>query len=296
MFVVVLDQQYVTCISTKFVFIYLGKADIVFVLDSSVGTGKKEFKTALDFMVGVTSNLGIGRAGVNVGLIVISSKPRVVFDFKKNRDVPSLRKRAGRVRYPGAGSKSKAGTALKLAKSVLFPSSKRKDAAKVIITIISSESLDDVSAPAAALKATGVTSFVIGMGQGFSQPQVDSVATSPQHQMTNIDYSSLMAITPVITDKLKNGKSLASLNFLYCNDIRNLTGFNVHFQRQCTLRTIIYTITTTHLSKIFSDLSFPFCTALGLPDSEGNRPNGKPIKPGRPGGPQKTKGILTYIW
>ena len=207
----VLVQHCNTRISVKFVFNFLGKADIVFVLDSSVGTGRKEFKTALEFMVGVTSNLGIGRAGVNVGLIVITSKPRVAFGFKKYRDVPSLRNRAGRIRYPGAGSKSKAGSALKLAKSVLFPSSKRKDAAKVMITIISSESLDDVSAPAASLKATGVISFVIGMGQGFSQPQVDSVATSPQHQMTNIEYSSLLAITPVITDKLKNGESLARI-------------------------------------------------------------------------------------
>ena len=159
-------------------------------------------------MIGVTSNLGIARNGVKIGLIVISSKPKVVFGFKKYRDIPSLRNKAGRIRYPGAGSKCKAGAALKLAKSVLFPSSKRKDAAKVVVTLISSESIDDVSGPAAALKATGVISVVIGMGQGFSQPQVDSVATSPQHQMTNIDYTNLLALTPVITDKLKNGKSL----------------------------------------------------------------------------------------
>ncbi len=159
-------------------------------------------------MTSVTSNLGIAKGGVNIGLIVITSSPKVVFGFKKYRDIPSLTNRAGKIRYPGAGSKCKAGAALKLAKSVLFPSSKRKDAAKIIVTIISAESLDDVSAPAASLKGTGVISIVIGMGQGFSQPQVDSVATSPAHQMTNIDYSNLLAITPVITDKLKNGKSL----------------------------------------------------------------------------------------
>lgn len=30
---------------------------------------------------------------------------------------------------------------------------------------------------------------------------------------------------------------------------------------------------------------------MGLPDREGNTPTGKPIRPGKPGGPQKTKGI-----
>lgn len=111
-----------------------------------------------------------------------------------------------KIRYPGAGSKCKAGAALKLAKSVLFPSSKRKDAAKIIITLLSSESVDDVSAPAASLKGTGVTCLVVGMGRGFSQPQVDSVATSPELQLTNIDYTNLLAVTPVITDKVKNGE------------------------------------------------------------------------------------------
>ena len=38
-------------------------------------------------------------------------------------------------------------------------------------------------------------------------------------------------------------------------------------------------------------VSFQFCLAMGLPDSEGNTPTGKPVKPGKPGGLQKTKGI-----
>ena len=186
----------------------VGKADIIFVVDSSLGTGRKEFKISLEFMIGVTSNLGITSSGVNIGLIVISSKPKVVFGFKKYRNIPSLRNKAGKIRYPGTGSKCKAGAALKLAKSVLFPSSKRKDAAKIIITLIASSSTDDVAAPAASLKASGVTSMVIGLGQSFSQPQVDSIATSPQHQMTNIDYSNLLGLTPVMTDKVKNSKYL----------------------------------------------------------------------------------------
>ena len=178
---------------------------MVFILDSTIGTGKKEFKTSLEFMAGVTSNLGISKGGVNIGLIVITSNPKVIFGFKKYRDVPSLSNRARKIRYPGVGSKCNAGAALKLAGNSLFPSSKRKDAAKIIVTLISSTSVDDVSAPAASLKATGVISVVVGMGQGFSQSQVDSVATSPEYQMTNIDYSNLLAITPVVTDKLKKG-------------------------------------------------------------------------------------------
>jgi hypothetical protein len=185
-----------------------GKADVVFVLDSTIGTGRKEFKTSLQFMAGVTSSLGISKSGVNVGLIVITSKPKVAFGFKKYRDVTSLTNRAGKIRYPGVASKCNAGAALKVARNTLFPSSKRKDAAKIIVTLISSTSVDDVSGPAASLKAKGVISVVIGMGQGFSQAQVDSVATSPEYQMTNIDYSNLPAITPVVTDKLKKGKCL----------------------------------------------------------------------------------------
>lgn len=165
-------------------------------------------------MVGVTSSLGIAKNGVNIGLIVITSKPRVAFGFKRFRDVPSLRNKAGRIRYPGAGSKCNAGAALKLAQRALFPRSKRKDATKIVVTLIASESIDDVAAPAAALKSTGVISVVIGIGQAVSQPQVDSVATSPEYQMTNIDYSKLLVITPVITDKLKNGKLLDG-NFIY---------------------------------------------------------------------------------
>ena len=159
-------------------------------------------------MISITSNLGITKRGVNIGLIAITSRPRIVFGFRKFRNIPSLRNKGSRVRYPGVGAKCNAGAALKLAKTRLFPRSKRRDAAKIIVTVISSESQDDVAAPAAQLKSTGVVSVVIGMGQGFSQPQVDSVATSPEHQMTNIDYSSLLALTPVITDKLRTGTFL----------------------------------------------------------------------------------------
>ena len=157
-------------------------------------------------MLGVAGSLGLADDGVNVGLIVIGTDTKVLFEFNKFSDLASLKTEADKIGYPGAGASCTAGKALTLAKDDLFAKSKRKDASKVLVSLLSSESTDDVSTPAAELKATGVSSLVLGMGQSFSQPQVDSVATSSDYQMTNVEYDSLLTVTPAVIDKIKNGE------------------------------------------------------------------------------------------
>ena len=181
-------------------------ADIGFVLDASAGTGEKAFKTSIEFMLAVASGIGVGFDAAKIGLIVIGTETKLLFQLNKFSDIASLKTGADKITYPGAGARCTAGKALRLAKDALFPKSKRKEASKILVLLISGESTDDVTSPAAELKAAGVTSLVIGMGQSVSQPQVDSISSSSDYQLTNVEYATLLTITPVVVDKIKNGE------------------------------------------------------------------------------------------
>jgi hypothetical protein len=57
-----------------------------------------------------------------------------------------------------------------------------------------------------------------------------------------------------------------------------------------TYRNHVYVVAALSMLNFLLSRSRFTVLAMGLPDSEGNTPTGKPVKPGRPGGLQKTKG------
>ncbi|GCB81058.1 hypothetical protein scyTo_0022455, partial [Scyliorhinus torazame] len=68
------------------------KADIAFLLDGSWNLGRRRFNLQKNFVVRVTSLLGVGLQGPLVGIVQVSENPKTEFilkEFTNSKDVIS---------------------------------------------------------------------------------------------------------------------------------------------------------------------------------------------------------------
>lgn len=76
-----------------------GKADIIFVLDSSTSVGPENWKLQLQFVNDLTHPLKIGRKAVRVALVTFNTDTKIQFGFDRFTDSRSLQQAVRRIKF-----------------------------------------------------------------------------------------------------------------------------------------------------------------------------------------------------
>ena len=108
--------------------------DIAFLADGSKDVTEINFRLQVKFVTTIAEALLISKEGIHAGFAIISGDGLLVSDFSSNTDTASFLSAIGMSPYPGESRE--AGKSLIFVMDKLFASSGRKNAVKVIITLV----------------------------------------------------------------------------------------------------------------------------------------------------------------
>ena len=118
------------------------KVDLAFLIDGSGSIehyGRGNFKRCLRFVQRIVSKFNFNNRQTRVGVVVYSSRPRLIFSFKRYRNKWSILNAIKRIRYPRGGTRT--GYAMKYCNSRLFRYA-RRGVRKVITLCIQSNPIN----------------------------------------------------------------------------------------------------------------------------------------------------------
>ncbi|XP_043116050.1 collagen alpha-6(VI) chain isoform X2 [Puntigrus tetrazona] len=164
-------------------------ADIVFIVDESGSITSSNFEQVKRFIHRTISGLEVNSDSVRVGMILYSDKPSVEFylnDFVNKTEILNYIKI---IPYRGGGTAT--GAALTFAMNKLFTarrgSRKALGVKQIAIVITDGQSQDDVTAPAAQLRRSGVTVYALGV-KDASEKELKRIGSYPERQFVfNVD-------------------------------------------------------------------------------------------------------------
>ncbi|KAM3614607.1 uncharacterized protein V6R79_016766 [Siganus canaliculatus] len=139
------------------------EADIFFLMDDSGSIKNPDFQEMVDFIVKFFYSFRIGPEFIRMGLVKFASSPALEFDLTTYTTADRLERAVRHIKHEGGGTET--GKAL----SSMEPYFKRAAATRgtkvpeYLIVITDGESTDAVKAPAALLRAQGVTIYAIGI-------------------------------------------------------------------------------------------------------------------------------------
>ncbi|XP_048580980.1 cochlin-like [Nematostella vectensis] len=176
-----------------------GQVELGFIVDGSrsiEASACGNFKRMLDFTQRIASGFGIASSQTRVGVGLYSTFASVPIPFGKYTSLQETVEGIKKLRYPGEGTRT--GRALKLMKTHLFSQSRPK-AHKVLIVLTDGTSVDDVKAPAKALRESGVEVFAVGIGEHYRPRELKDIATDTGHVLT-AGFRDLMSVERKLRD------------------------------------------------------------------------------------------------
>ncbi|KAI2655063.1 Collagen alpha-6(VI) chain [Labeo rohita] len=187
-------------------------ADIVFIVDESGSITRTNFDLMKRFLHRTVSGLEVKSDSVRVGMVLYNERPSAEFyldTFVNKSDILNYIKI---IPYRGGGTST--GEAIKFAKNYLFTKTRgsRKDLGvkQIAVVITDGESQDDVTAPAAELRRSGVTVYALGvknasveeLKQIGSYPDREFVFSVDSFQMlTSLEKSLRKSLCKVVVDR-----------------------------------------------------------------------------------------------
>ena len=99
-------------LAERFWLLFLGcraKIDLAFVIDGSGSIeayGKGNFQRCLNFVRAIVSQFRINNGQTRIGVVLFSSRPRLIFDFRRYRRKSQVLNAISRIRYPRGGTKT----------------------------------------------------------------------------------------------------------------------------------------------------------------------------------------------
>lgn len=181
------------------------RIDLVFTIDGSGSIeayGRGNFKRCLRFVKNMVRSFTISRRYVRVGIVVYSSRSRMILTFNQNRGVNSILRTIDRIRYPRGGTRT--GAALSYAYSRLLATS-RKGRSKIAIVMTDGRSQDNVRGPANLMRRRGVKIFCLGIGRRYSMGQLLQMSGNRRNVFT-ADFKSLGSVVRAIKQKACKGE------------------------------------------------------------------------------------------
>ena len=197
--------------------LFPGKADIVFLLDSSKQVGLQNLKQELLLFDTVAQSFPVTKDGVHFASIVYSSASQVAFQLNAYTDKPSLSIAIQAI--PFIGGDSRVGQAVASVKSSVLDKSGRPDAPKVVVVVLVKKSVDDVLTPAASLKAEGVKLITVGIGKDVDGSLLGSLASTPDSVLLVDNINELPSQAAPLVVKINNGTLSVEhivLQYWYC--------------------------------------------------------------------------------
>lgn len=136
--------------------------DLVFVLDSSVSVGKKDFEEGIAFVKELTNLFTISKKDTRVGLVTFGTYPTTNFKLYRYTSKEDVLKALDAVPYRQGGTYI--GRALyRVNKDMIFRSD--PDLEKIVIVLSDGRSFDDVAQPISILASKKVTTLSLGIGK-----------------------------------------------------------------------------------------------------------------------------------
>ena len=157
--------------------------------------GKGNFRRCLNFVKTMISRFHVSRYQTRVGIVVYSSRPRIVLQFYQTSNRGQVNNVINRIRYPRGGTRT--GLALGYASRLFRYSKGRK---KVVIVMTDGYSGDSVVRPALSLKRQGVEIFSLGIGRKYNSKQLRQMASTTRHVYT-AGFRNLNSVVRAIKQK-----------------------------------------------------------------------------------------------
>ena len=184
--------------------------DLGFLIDGSgsiESSGKGNFGRCINFIKSLVASFKISNSYTRVGVILYSSRSRLIFGFGRHSTLDKVLRAIDRIRYPNGGTNT--GYALSYARKYLFRR-KRSRSKQVLIVMTDGKSRDRLSRPARRLKRQGIVIYSLGVGKRYNFKQLRQMASSKRNVYTS-GFRSLQSLVRVIKEKACKGR--VSSNF-----------------------------------------------------------------------------------
>ena len=169
--------------------------------------GAGNFQRVLDFAKLLISSFEIGVDKSNVGIVLYSLSPRLVFDFDDYFDTGAMNSAIDAIRYPN--SYTYTGNALRFTLAKLFNRPIRPGVPRVLVVLTDGRSTDSVTQPSQELHAAGIIVYSLGIWNSYDINQLNDMASDPDSEHVSIaDFDTL----GTVVDNIKSKVCVGDLN------------------------------------------------------------------------------------
>ncbi|KAM9308293.1 uncharacterized protein PAF06_012480 [Gastrophryne carolinensis] len=178
--------------------------DLVFIVDGSWSVGYKDFDTAKNWLINITSSFDIGPSYTQVAVVQYSDAPRLEFPLGQHRTNQLLINALKNMKYLGGNTQT--GQAIKFATENVFPTSQRPNLTKnrIAIVVTDGKSQDDVTDIAAQARAQNIIMFAVGVGSEITKSELVAIANGPakDYVLYAEDYTTIDRIKETMQQKI----------------------------------------------------------------------------------------------
>ncbi|XP_041857305.1 collagen alpha-3(VI) chain isoform X2 [Melanotaenia boesemani] len=211
------------------------KADIVFLMDSSINLGRKNFNDVKDFVINLIDLFFSERDNLRIGLAhyAVDVSDAFYLNTHKNRD--DILNAIGQVEYKG-GREINTGAAIRHVQDVHFTKGKgsRMDdgTPQILIVVTGGRSSDDSKTAALGLKNKGVRIFAVGVGD--IQDELENLASESSTMARASNFQELSElneqILETLDDEIKGKLCVGVQDMTRACKVEVLVGFDVSAQ------------------------------------------------------------------
>ena len=181
----------------------LSKVELGFVVDGSDSI-QSNFSMINHFIKNLTRSFNVSSGQTRVGIIVYSTNSTLALKLDQYSSTREIEEAIDNITYPGGQTNT--GQALNESSTSLFNSSiVRANVSKILVVITDGVSTDDITGPVVLVNSTGVTAFVVGIGNAYDRSQLTQIALGEAQHVFTASLSSLADITKSIRESICRG-------------------------------------------------------------------------------------------
>ncbi|KAK3101772.1 hypothetical protein FSP39_006235 [Pinctada imbricata] len=168
-------------------------ADIVFLLDSSGSIGNDSFETQRQFVSQYVNAFPIGPDNVQIGVVIYSDFPQLVFNLNNFTDNATLIENINKIPYTRGTTNTAGAIQFVLDNSFIPSAGDRDDVGNVLIVITDGQSNNKTETlfMADRLRRSNLTVFAVGVGAGADFEELKAIATNNQYVFNVTTYDAL---------------------------------------------------------------------------------------------------------
>lgn len=172
-------------------------ADLVFALDASVGVGRENFATLRDFVRSITVQFDINRDVAQVALVAYNRRATTVFGLDVHESGSAILNAVGEASYMGGGVSTGAALLHIYSKVLTVANGARPGVNKAVVVVTDGSGADDAVVPAQKLRDSGVSVFVVGIGD-MQRDKLMMITGSEEYMISVPSYEDLKYFEDVL--------------------------------------------------------------------------------------------------